>query len=661
MTTAERQTTETRGFETEVKQLLQLMIHSLYSNKEIFLRELISNASDAADKLRFETLKHPEYYEQDSELKIWIEHDETANTLTIRDNGIGMSFEEVVKNLGTIARSGTKEFLGSLSGDAAKDSNLIGQFGVGFYSSFMVADSVTVKTRKAGLPPSEGVLWTSKGEGDYTIEGITQPARGTEIVLHLKADETEFASGMRLRHIIKQYSNHISFPIYMKQEDNTTEEEVVNRATALWTLPKADISAEQYQEFYKQLTHDYQDALDWSHNRVEGKLEYISLLYVPARAPFDLWDPNNTKGLKLYVRRVFIMEDAEQLLPRYLRFVRGLLDSNDLPLNVSREILQSSRIVDTIRQGLVKRVLSMLESMAQENPEKYSEFWKNFGTVLKEGPAEDIENRERIAKLLRFASTQGGDIHSKPSGFRVGAEPRANEVYDSVHEACDDGEGNTAEKLRVQSMAQSVSLEAYIARMKPDQDKIYYSAADSYIAAKNSPHLEIFKKKGIEVLLLSDKVDEWLVSHLTEFEGKSFQSVARGTFEDSEFTPETDETFKTVLEKIQTVLGERVKSVRLTKRLTDSPACVVADEQDLSAHMERILRAAGQSVNTKPVLELNPEHPLIQTLEKETDSVRFEDLSHLLLDQAILAEGGQLEDPAAFVKRVNSRLMESLS
>lgn len=613
-------TSETRGFETEVKQLLHLMIHSLYSNKEIFLRELISNASDAADKLRFEALTHPEYYEQDSELKIWIEHDETANTLTIRDNGIGMSFEEVVKNLGTIARSGTKDFLNSLSGDAAKDSNLIGQFGVGFYSSFMVSDQVTVKTRKAGLPPEEGVLWTSKGEGEYTIESTNQPVRGTEVVLHLKPEETEFASGMRLRHIIKQYSDHMSFPIYMKKEEKDSEEmEIVNRATALWTLPKSEITTEQYQEFYKQLTHDYQDALDWSHNRVEGKVEYISLLYIPARAPFDLWDPKNKQGLKFYVRRVFIMEDAEQLLPQYLRFVRGLLDSNDLPLNVSREILQSSKVVDTIRQGLVKRVLSLLESMAQDHVEKYTEFWKNFGVVLKEGPAEDFENRERIAKLLRFSSTH------------------------------------------VEEDTRSVSLEAYLARMKPDQDKIYYCAADSYTAAKNSPHLEMFKKKSIEVILMTDKVDEWLMSHLTEFEGKSFQSVARGTFEDSAFTPETDETFKTVLEKVKTALADRIKSVRLTKRLTDSPACVVADEQDLSPHMERILRAAGQSVQTKPVLELNPEHLLVQKLSKETDLERFQDLSHLLLDQAILAEGGQLEDPAAFVKRVNARLLETPS
>ncbi len=618
---------ETRGFETEVKQLLQLMIHSLYSNKEIFLRELVSNASDAADKLRFEALHHAHLYENDTELKIWISFDESQKTITIGDNGVGMSYEEVVKNLGTIAHSGTKDFLKTLTGDQAKDANLIGQFGVGFYSGFIVADAITVRTRRAGLPVDQGVEWHSKGDGEYTIEIIEKASRGTEIILHIKEGDEEFLSDHRLRHIIAKYSDHISLPIVMKNEAG--EEEVVNRATALWTLPKSEISEEQYQEFYKHIAHDYENALDWAHNRVEGKLEYITLLYIPSRAPFDLWDPNHTRGLKLYVRRVFIMEDAEQLLPRYLRFVRGVIDSHDLPLNVSREILQSSRVVEAIKQGIIKRVLSMLESMAAEKPEKYQTFWKTFGAVLKEGPAEDFANRERIAKLLRFSSTQSAT-----------AEPE-------------------------------VSLEAYIARMKPEQQKIYYCAADSYSAAKNSPHLEIFEKKGIEVLLLTDRVDEWLTTHLSDFEGKSFQSVAKGALDlpalegeekKAEDSKEEDRNaaFQSTIEKMQTVLGSRVKEIRLTERLTSSPACVVADEHAMSAHMERILKAAGQSVDSKPILELNPEHPFVKQLQQEANQQKFEDLSYVLLDQAILSEGGQLAEPAAFVKRLNTLLLEQL-
>ena len=620
---------EKRGFETEVKQLLHLMIHSLYSNKEIFLRELISNASDASDKLRFEALNNASLYEKDSDLKIWIDFSEADKTVTIRDNGIGMSFDEVVKNLGTIAHSGTKEFLHSLTGDQAKDSQLIGQFGVGFYSSFIVADAVTVKTRRAGLPTDQGVCWYSKGDGEYTIESMNLESRGTEIILHLKEGDEEFASESRLKHIIKRYSDHISLPIVMKseaEEGKEASEEIINRATALWTLSKSDISNEQYTEFYKQISHDFEDPLEWAHNRVEGKLEYISLLYIPARAPFDLWDSNHTRGLKLYIKRVFIMDDAEQLLPRYLRFVRGVIDSHDLPLNVSREILQGSRVIDAIRQGIVKRVLSMLETMATDQSEKFATFWKTFGAVIKEGVSEDFANRDRIAKLCRFAST---------------------------HENTD---------------AQTVSLEAYIARMKPEQKKIYYCAADSYLAAKNSPHLEIFEKKAIEVLLLSDRVDEWFLSHLNEFEGKSFQSVGRGSVDDiessaSESDEKKEETveqgdFKETIEKMKSVLGERVKDIRLTKRLTSSPSCVVADENDLSPHMERLLRAAGQEVHAKPILELNPEHPLIVRLKKEMSTNRFDDLSYLLLDQAILAEGGQLSEPAAFVKRFNTFLVE---
>lgn len=634
---------QTRGFETEVTKLLDIMIHSLYSNKEIFLRELISNASDAADKLRFEALKHPEYYENEGELKIWLEFDEANKTLKIRDNGIGMSAEEAIQNLGTIAKSGTKAFFEQLTGDQAKDTHLIGQFGVGFYACFMVADKVTVNSRRAGLSPEQGVKWESDGKGQYTVETLYQANRGTEIILHMKDSETEFLSDYRLRHIVQTYSNHINIPIVMQKEasvESTDEktadqkptetaqtEEVVNQAKAIWTLNKNDITDEEYQEFYKHISHDFSDPLAWVHNKVEGTQEYTSLLYVPSMAPFDLWDPNRTRGLKLYIKRVFIMEDAEQLLPNYLRFVRGVIDSSDLPLNVSRELLQRSKVIDTIRNGTVKRIFGMLEQLAEQEAEKYQKFWDNFGRVLKEGPAEDYANRERIAKLLRFASTQTG------------------------HET------------------QSVSLTEYVGRMKEGQKKIYYLAADSYIAAKNSPHLEVFREKNVEVLLLTDKVDEWLMAHLTEFEGKPFQSVAKGAFgeddlgqpvseEDKKAQETQNKAFESVIQQVKAVLKDKVKEVRLTQRLKSSPACIVADEHDMTAQMERILKAAGQTVDSKPILELNPNHLLIKRLQQENDAERFSDWSHILLDQAILSEGGQLQDPATFVKRFNEMLLE---
>lgn len=614
---------ETLGFQTEIKQLMNLMIHSLYSNKEIFLRELISNASDAVDKLRFESLRNPLLMVDSAELKVWVSFDKDARTITIRDNGIGMTREEVIQNLGTIAKSGTREFLNTLTGDKAKDAKLIGQFGVGFYSAFIVADNVTVTTRHAGKPATDAVRWSSKGEGEYEIETVTREDRGTEIVLHLRADEDEFLNDWRLKHIITKYSDHLTLPVVMKNDKD--EDEVVNRATALWTLPKSEITDEQYKELYKHVAHDFEDPLTWSHNKVEGKLEYISVLYIPARAPFDLWHVGKTRGLKLYVQRVFIMDDAEQFLPHYLRFVRGIIDSNDLPLNISREILQGSRVIDAIRTALIKRILSMLEQLAVDEKEKYQKFWKEFGQVLKEGPGEDFANREQIAKLLRFSST-----HS-----------------------------NTED--------QAVSLEAYIGRMREGQDKIFYVTAETFNAAKNSPHLEIFRKKGIEVLLLSDRVDEWLISHLTEFQGKSLQSVARGGLDLGELEDKAqDEKFEKAktdlsdtLRKVKEVLGEQVKEVRLSRRLTDSPACIVVDEKDLSNQMERLLKAAGQKVPThKPILELNPEHLMIQRLQSETDKTRFEDWANVLLDQAILAEGGQLDDPATFVKRFNHLLLE---
>lgn len=630
---------QTLGFQAETKQLLHLMVHSLYSNKEIFLRELISNASDAADKLRFVTLSNPELYEDDSELKVWIDFDSTAGTLTIRDNGIGMTREEVIKNLGTIARSGTAEFIKSLTGDKAKDSKLIGQFGVGFYSAFIVADKITVRTRKAGVPVDHAVRWSSNGEGEFDVETITKVQRGTEIELHLKEEDKDLLNAWHLRHIIGKYSDHITLPVVMqkiktiehddKNPDATLdapEEEVVNRATALWTLPKQDITDEQYIELYKHIAHDFEAPLAWVHNKVEGKLEYTTLLYIPARAPFDLWSPNKQRGLKLYVRRVFIMDDSEQFLPNYLRFVRGILDSNDLPLNISREILQSNKIVDSMRNALIKRVLSMLEDLSKDEA-KYKIFWQQFGQVIKEGPAEDFANQQQIAKLLRFASS-----HT-----------------------------DTAE--------QHVTLDAYISRMLEGQDKIYYMAAETFNAAKNSPHLEVFRKKGIEVLLLSDRVDEWLMSHLTEYDGKKLQSVAKGGLELGSLDDKEDVAkqehlaaeYKPLIEKIKTILGDKIQDVRVTRRLTTSPACIVSGDNDMTPQMERLMRAAGQQVpHSKPIFELNPEHIIVQKLTAEADATRFEDWVYILFDQALLAEGGQLEDPATFVQRFNKMLLELL-
>jgi len=628
---------ETLGFKAETKQLLHLMVHSLYSNKEIFLRELISNASDAVDKLRYEALSKADLYEGDTELKVWVSFDEKAGTLTIRDNGIGMNRDEVIKNLGTIARSGTAEFIKTLTGDKAKDSKLIGQFGVGFYSAFIVADKVVVKTRKAGTPADEAVEWTSSGEGEFDVETITKAKRGTEVVLHLKEADKDMLNAWHLRHIISKYSDHITLPVVMDkikvvdQNDDSTiieteapEEETVNRATALWTLPKQEITEEQYFELYKHIAHDFENPLAWSHNRVEGKLEYTSLLFIPARAPFDLWSSGKAKGLKLYVQRVFIMDDSEQFLPNYLRFVRGIIDSNDLPLNISREILQSNKVVDTMRSAIIKRVLTMLEDLSKD-ADKYKTFWQQFGQVIKEGPAEDFANREQIAKLLRFASTF------------------------------------------TDSTTQDVTLEDYISRMPSAQDKIYYVAADNFNAATHSPHLEIFRKKGIEVLLLSDRVDEWLMSHLTDFAGKKFQSVAKGGLElgeldDKEAVAEQEKLttdLQPMLDKIKELLKEQVQEVRITRRLTSSPACIVAGEHDMTPQMERLMRAAGQNVpHSKPILELNPEHMMVQKLQSEDDTGRFADWTWILFDQAVLAEGGQLEDPAAFVHRLNKLLLE---
>jgi molecular chaperone HtpG len=624
-------TKETLGFQAEVKQLLHLMIHSLYSNKEIVLRELISNASDAADKLRFEALSDGALFENDSELKIRISFDKTARTLTFSDNGIGMSRQEVIDNIGTIAKSGTREFFSQLSGDQKKDATLIGQFGVGFYSAFILADKVTLSTRRAGLTAEHGVRWESTGSGDYTLEVIDKPARGTEIVLHLREGEDEFLNDWKIKSIIRKYSDHITLPIVMKKSDwkdgeqvPTDEDETVNQASALWSRAKNDITEEQYEEFYKHVAHDFDKPLAWSHNRVEGKQEYISLLYIPGRAPFDLYDRERRHGIKLYVKRVFIMDDAEQLMPQYLRFVRGVIDSADLPLNVSREILQHSKEIDGIKAGSVKKVLGLLEDMAENDQEKYATFWKEFGRVLKEGPGEDFGNKEKIAGLLRFAST---------------------------HADTDE---------------ETVSLKDYIARMKEGQEHIYYVTADSFAAAKHSPHLEIFRKKGIEVLLLSDRVDEWLVSGLTEFEGKKLQSVAKGDLDlgsledesEKEAQKQAEDEFKDLVEKIKSTLGEdKVKEVRVTHRLTDSPACIVTGENDMSANLERLLKAAGQNApSTKPVLEINPQHSLVTRLKSESDDARFADWANLLFDQALLAEGGQLEDPASFVKRLNSLL-----
>ena len=621
---------ETLGFQAEVKQLMQLMIHSLYSNKDIFLRELISNASDAADKLRFEALSDPALFENDSELKIHVAFDRDARTLTISDNGIGMNRQEVIEHIGTIAKSGTREFFAQLSGDQKKDAALIGQFGVGFYSSFIVADRVTLTTRRAGLTPEHGVRWESEGAGEYTLETVEKPTRGTEIVLHLREGEDAFLSDWKLKSVIRTYSDHITLPIVMKKSEwkdgvevPTDEEETVNRASALWTRAKKDISDDEYKAFYTHVAHDAEAPLAWSHNRVEGKQEYVSLLYVPSHAPFDLYDRDHRHGIKLYVRRVFIMDDAEQLMPQYLRFVRGVIDSSDLPLNVSREILQSSRDIDSIRAGSVKKVLGLLEGLAENEPEKYAGFWKEFGRVMKEGPGEDYANKERIAALLRFASTH------------------------------------------TDTEAQIVSLKDYVGRMKEGQTAIYYITADSFSAAKHSPHLEIFRKKGIEVLLLSDRVDEWLTGNLTEFDGKPLRSVAKGGLDlgaledEAEKTAqkEAEDAMKPLVERVKATLGERVKDVRVTHRLTDSPACLVTGEGDMSANLERLLKAAGQSAPTvKPTLEINPEHALVARLNGESDEARFADWANLLFEQALLAEGGQLDDPASFVKRLNGLL-----
>ncbi|MBN8476928.1 molecular chaperone HtpG [Sulfuritalea sp.] len=629
-------TKETLGFQTEVKQLLQLMIHSLYSNREIFLRELISNASDACDKLRFEALHNAALFEGDSDFRIRIAFDPEAKTLTIADNGVGMSREEVIADLGTIAKSGTREFFSQLSGDQQKDASLIGQFGVGFYSSFIVADKVTVRTRRAGVEPSQGVLWESEGAGEFSIEMAERPARGTEITLHLREGQDDLLSAWKLKSIIRKYSDHIVQPIVMKGEKwdeeakkqvPTDEDETVNQASALWARPKGEITEEQYKEFYKHVGHDFEDPLTWTHARVEGKTEYTQLLYVPARAPFDLWDRNAKHGIKLYVRRVFIMDDAEQLMPTYLRFVRGIVDSADLPLNVSREILQESKDIEAIRKGCTAKVLGLLDGMAGSDEatekEKYAKFWGEFGKVLKEGMGEDFANKDKIAGLLRFAST----------------------LADTPDE--------------------TVSLKDYIARMKPEQEKIYYVTAETFNAAKNSPHLEVFRKKGIEVILLSDRVDEWVVSHLTEFEGKQMVSVAKGGLDLGKLEDEAEKKeaekeagdFKDLTEKIGKSLGDKVKEVRVTHRLTDSPACLVADEHDVSGNLARILKAAGQKApNAQPILEINPKHPVVLRLKYEEK--KFDDWAAVLFDQALLAEGGQLDDPATFVKRMNQLMLE---
>jgi len=625
------------SFQTEVKQLLKLMIHSLYSNKEIFLRELISNASDAADKLRFEGLADGSLFEADPDLKIRVSYNSSDRTLTIADNGIGMSRQEVIDHIGTIAKSGTREFFSALTGDQAKDANLIGQFGVGFYSAFIVADKVTLITRRAGLTAEHGVRWESAGEGDYTLETVEKTGRGTEVILHLREDEDSLLSGWQIRTIIRKYSDHITLPILMKKEEwskeksaneITDEDETVNQASALWARPKSDITQDQYHEFYKHVAHDFEPPLAYVHAKVEGKQEYTQLLYIPSKAPFDLFDREHRHGIKLYVRRVFIMDDAEQLLPNYLRFVRGVIDSNDLPLNVSREILQESKDIESIRAGAVKKVLSLIEDLAQgeegSDQEKFKTFWKEFGQVLKEGVGEDYANRERIAKLLRFVST---------------------------HTDGDD---------------QSVSLSDYIGRMKVGQEKIYYVTADSLKSARSSPHLEIFRKKGIEVILLSERVDEWLATNLTEFEGKSLQSISKGSLDlggledDSEKKEQEKEAgeYKDLTERIKGVLGEQVKEVRVTLRLTESPACLVAESHDMGGNLERLLKSAGQKVNhAKPILEINPHHPMVQRLKYEEE--RFVDWSHILFDQALLAEGGQLEDPAGFVKRLNELLLST--
>ncbi|ASU38174.1 molecular chaperone HtpG [Herbaspirillum sp. meg3] len=626
---------QTLGFQAEVKQLLQLMIHSLYSNKEIFLRELVSNASDASDKLRFEAINDSALFENDPELKIKVSFDKTARTITISDNGIGMNRDEAISHLGTIAKSGTKEFFSKLSGDQQKDAALIGQFGVGFYSGFIIADRITVETRRAGTPANEGVRWESEGAGEFSIEAIDKPNRGTDIILHLREGEDEFLSSWQLKSIIRKYSDHISLPILMQKEEWDEEKketvqkdelETVNQASALWTRSKSDITPEQYEEFYKHISHDFGAPLAYTHNRVEGRSEYTQLLYIPTRAPFDMWDRNKRGGIKLYVKRVFIMDDAEQLMPVYLRFVKGVIDSADLPLNVSREILQESRDVKAIREGSTKRVLSLLEELAnsdeQAQKDKYAGFWTEFGQVLKEGIGEDAANKERIAKLLRFAST-----HNEPD-------------------------------------AQTTSFADYIGRMKEGQNKIYYVTGENYHAAKNSPHLEIFRKKGVEVLLLTDRVDEWMLSFLQDFDGKELASVAKGGLDlgsleneaEKKQHEETETQFKDLVEKMKTSLADKAKDVRVTFRLTDSPTCLVADEDELSGNLVRMLKAAGQAApDAKPILEINPDHPLVQRLKYE--ETKFDDWANILFDQALLAEGGALTDPSGFVKRLNDMLL----
>jgi len=623
---------ETLGFQTEVRQLLHLMIHSLYSNKEIFLRELVSNASDAVDKLRFEALADPGLYGTDADPRIRISIDKAAGTITVSDNGVGMSRDEVIANIGTIAKSGTREFVQSLTGDQQKDAQLIGQFGVGFYSAFIVADRVTVHTRRAGTPADRAVRWESTGEGDYTIEYAEKASRGTEVVLHLREGEDEFLSEFRLKHLVRKYSDHIAVPILMARtewdaetgaEKATAEDETVNQANALWARPRSEITEEQYREFYRHVAHDPEPPLAWTHGRVEGRHEYTQLLYIPSHAPLDLWDRHHRAGLKLYVRRVFIMDDAEHLVPAYLRFVRGVVDSGDLPLNVSREILQQSRDVELIRSGNARKVLALLEELATKESAKYATFWSAFGRVFKEGVGEDGANRERIAKLLRFASTHG----------------------DSADE--------------------TVALADYVARMKPGQDRIFYLTGDSFAAAKASPHLEIFRRKGVEVLLLADRVDEWVVANLHEFEGRPLTSVARGDLDlagladeaEREATEKAAGEYRELVERIRTTLGERVKDVRVSGRLTTSPACLVADEHDIGANLQRILKAAGQSVpQSRPILEINPGHPIVQRL-KSADK-RFEDWASLLFDQALLAEGGTLPDPGGFVRRMNELMLD---
>ncbi|MCA6219715.1 molecular chaperone HtpG [Photorhabdus antumapuensis] len=622
---------ETRGFQSEVKQLLQLMIHSLYSNKEIFLRELISNASDAADKLRFRALSAPKLYENDGELRVRLSFDKEKRSITISDNGIGMTRDEVIDNLGTIAKSGTKAFLESIGSDQAKDSQLIGQFGVGFYSAFIVSDKVTVRTRAAGAPIDQGVFWESAGEGDYTVADIEKETRGTEITLHLREGEDEFLNDWRLRSVISKYSDHIALPVEIETKNKSEEEgeedtvtwEKINKAQALWTRGKSEITDEEYKEFYKHISHDFSDPLIWSHNRVEGKQEYTSMLYIPSQAPWDMWNREHKHGLKLYVQRVFIMDDAEQFMPNYLRFVRGLIDSNDLPLNVSREILQDNSITRNLRNALTKRALQMLDKLAKDDAEKYQQFWQQFGLVIKEGPAEDSTNKEAIAKLLRFASTHND------------------------------------------SSAQTVSLEEYVSRMTEGQDKIYYITADSYAAAKNSPHLELFRKKGIEVLLLSDRIDEWMMGYLTDFDGKKFQSVSKAdesldklADENKAEQEEIEKQLEPFVERVKTLLGDRVKEVKLTHRLTDTPAIVTTNADEMSTQMAKLFAAAGQQVpDVKYNFELNPDHQLVKLAADISDEAQFADWIELLLDQALFAERGTLEDPNQFIRRMNQLLL----